>query len=92
MAIRQEDLRDAPARVFGQLLPFLGLAADDGPARFVQTTLIRPLDESTQENVDVRQAFKERPPPHAGWTPEQKDTFRRFCGPAMERMGYDVPF
>ena len=77
---------------YASLIDPVQTTADERPARFVETTLIRPLDEASQQNIDVRQSFKDRPPPHASWTAEHKETFRRFCGPAMERMGYDVPF
>lgn len=90
--VRQEDVADDPVTTFKNVIAFLELNHDDGPANFSQTTLIHSLDKKTQLNVDVRKALTDRPPAYAEWTSEQKDVFKDICGNGMERLGYEVPF
>jgi hypothetical protein len=51
-----------------------------------------PLDEETKDGVDVKEAFRKRKPPYEDWTLDQRDTFKRIAGSAMNELGYDIPF
>jgi hypothetical protein len=91
--VRQEQLLSEPEAVFARICRHLGTDDHPAPAEYVRTTLVHSRgDVSTQVGVDVRKSLTERAPSHETWTAEQRETFRRICGPDMERLGYAMPF
>lgn len=91
--VRQEQLLSEPEAVFARICRHLGVDDHPAPAEYVRTTLVHSRgDVSTQVGVDVRKSLTERAPSHEGWTADQRETFRRICGPDMERLGYAMPF
>jgi len=92
LEVRHEELVADPQRFFHTVLAFLGMPYHDGPAEFVQSHLMIPLDKPSEDGVDVKQILEQREPPHAHWTAEQRETFRRIAGSAMDELGYEIPF
>ena len=92
LELRHEQLVEDPEALFRQILDFLDIRPHPGPTRFAQSTLIHPLDQKTQVRTDVRKALKEREAGWEHWGADEKETFRRICGQAMETMGYPIRF
>ena len=92
MLVRHERLVADPEAFFREIYDFTGLKQDQGPIEFVTNTLMIPLDEETKDGVDVKEAFRKRKPPYEDWTLQQRDTFKRIAGGAMDELGYDIPF
>ena len=90
--LRQEALARDPAAVLEQIWAFLDVEPDNRPLRYLQTTLVHPLDQPDQVGVEVKKALLDRPPAHLGWTASQKETFKSICGEHMRRLGYDTAF
>lgn len=90
MRLRQEALVLDPAGMLGEVFDFLGLTNDPAPAQYAASTLVHPLDEPTKRDVDVQQLLAEREPAWTAWTAEERATFRRICGPAMDSLGYPL--
>ena len=90
--LRQEDLLEKPVELFKRIQDFLQVPYEDAPAKYSQTTLVHPLDESTQQDVDATDVLKSRPPPHAAWSQEQKEIFKDICSEGMNKLGYEIPF
>lgn len=92
IAIRQEELLADPRATLGRVLEHLRLRGHRAPASLASSTLVHPLDEPTKTGVDVTDAVRAREPSWQNWTSEQRATFSEICRPAMERLGYDMPF
>lgn len=92
LPVRQEDLLEQPEEVFKRIQTFIGAPYEDGPAVYSQTTLVHPLDKSTQQDVNATDVLKARPAPYANWSLEQKDLFKEICGDGMRKLGYEIPF
>jgi len=92
LELRHEDLVADPDVFFARVQEFLRVRQHQGPAQFAKSTLIHPLDQKTQAQADVKQALQDREAVWMQWSNEEKQTFRRICGPAMETMGYAIPF
>ncbi|GAB4178084.1 MAG: hypothetical protein OHK0026_06510 [Rhodocyclaceae bacterium] len=93
VVVRQEDFADDPDGVFRRIFDLIGVPYHEASTNFSRTTLVHPLaDESTTRGVDVRKTLKERPPVHAEWSSEQRETFTRICAHAMQLAGYEMPF
>lgn len=92
LEVRHEDLVADPPQFFHKVLAFLDLPYHEGPAEFVKSNLMIPLDQPSEDGVDVKQILEQREPPHAHWTAEQRETFRRIAGSAMDELGYEIPF
>jgi hypothetical protein len=91
--VRQEQLLTEPEAVFARICQHLGIEDHPNPAKYVRTTLVHSRgDESTKLNVDVRKSLTERAPSHESWTQGQRETFKRICGGAMGKLGYQMPF
>jgi hypothetical protein len=90
--VRHEDLIEAPDILFERLFEFLDLLPNPHPAAFVKNTVVHPLDRQTEQKTSAKHEFRERPPPYATWTAEQRKTFVENCGAAMEKLGYEIPF
>ncbi len=90
--VRHEQLVTDPERLLRQVFDFADIGYHQAPVDFVRTTIMIPLDEPTQSSVDVRGVFDARKPPYENWAPEQRATFRRIAGAAMDSLGYEVPF
>lgn len=91
--LRQEDVVNNPDDVFRNVLTFIGLPYEEGPANFAKTTLIHSLDnKEAKTDVDVQKIFKERMEIHQNWTDEQKTVFKKICGVGMKKLGYEIPF
>lgn len=92
IVVRHETLTADPTRVFEKVLSFLGLPAHPAPAAFAASTHVHPLEEATQLDVKVRERLTERSPSYEDWSAEEREIFKELCGPAMQKVGYDVPF
>ena len=90
--IRQEDLLENPTDIFRNIQSFIGLPHEDAPSNYAQSTLVHPLDESTQQDVDALKILKARPKPYENWNQEQKEIFKAICEEGMELLKYEVPF
>jgi len=90
--VRQEDLLDDPDPIFQSIQEFIGVPYEDNPANYSQSTLVHPLDETTQLEVDAKKILNSRPKPYESWNNEQKEIFRTICGEGMLKLGYEVPF
>lgn len=91
-AFRQEDLVEDPDAIFAKLYAHLELPFEPDPVRFSKTTLVHPLDEPTQADVEVRDTLKARGPVYEEWSEDMRATFKRLCASGMQRLGYDLPF
>lgn len=92
VSIRHEDLLGNPAGVLSALWHFLAVSQDPRPEHVIAHTLVHPLDEPTQRDIDTRRAFRDREPPHAGWSESERATFRDICEESMLSLGYEMPF
>lgn len=92
VAIHHEEVVSEPEETMRRVLEAAGLPPHPGPARFLTSTIVHPLDQPTEEGVAVNAVFRDRPAAHAGWSEEQRATFRSTCGEAMSMMGYELPF
>lgn len=90
--IYQEDLISNPESVYEKVFDLVGLPPHDAPSRFVRSTLIHPLDETTKHDIDVKEVLTARPPAHADWNAEQRSIFKDICSQAMQEAGYEMPF
>ena len=90
--VRQEELRDTPEAVFPRVFATCGLSESDKPLQYVRTTVVHPLEESTQTETDAKDFFDQRAPAYESWTEDQRKMFKDICGETMERVGYEVPF
>jgi hypothetical protein len=92
LSVRHEQLVERPEAVLGSVLRHISLPEEDGPARFVRTTLVHSLDQRTQTNVDALKTLRERSRAHENWSREERQTFVRICGAGMAKLGYEIPF
>jgi hypothetical protein len=92
LELRHEELVMDPDALFRRVFDFLEIRAHPGPAQFCRSTLIHPLDQKTEARTDVRKALEERNAGWQDWSDEEKETFQRICGEAMETMGYSIRF
>lgn len=92
LAVRQEDLLNQPVDVFRRIQSFVGVPYEDALANYTQTTLVHPLDKSTQQEVNAVDTLKARAAPHTTWSREQKEIFKDICGDGMQKLGYEIPF
>jgi Sulfotransferase family len=81
--VRYEDLVAEPQATFGSTHRFLGIADEEGPARFLASRRINS-------------SFGERPRPSGSelwenWEGDQRHTFAEVAGPTMLRCGYATP-
>lgn len=90
--LRHEEFVESSDRVLSDIWRFLGIDHDERPALLARTTLVHSLDVPTRSGVDVRSALMIREPPYARWDADQKETFKKICGEAMEMLGYEIPF
>jgi hypothetical protein len=82
MVVRYEDLVAEPQEAFRKIHRFLGIADEEGPARFLTSRRINS-------------SFGDRPRPSAGelwdvWEQEQRRTFTEVGGATMLRCGYST--
>ena len=92
VSISHEEFRLQPELAFSRIFQLTGVKEHAGPADYVKSTMVHPLDQSTKKGIEVGQAFAQRPPAYIGWSTEQKETFKSVCGDAMIKMGYEIPF
>jgi len=91
--VHQEDLTNDPDAVFRRIFQLVGVPYDATPTEFALNNHVHPLaDESIHKGVNVKEALKQRTPPHESWSQVQKDTFKDICGGAMVQAGYDMPY
>jgi hypothetical protein len=90
--IRHEDLLDADCcrRAFGRLLERAGLPHDERCANYVLETR-RNQTTWTHESPGESGTLERRVDRWRHWTDEQRETFRRICGAAMDYFGYRMP-
>lgn len=93
IVVRQEEMLEDADRLFRRIFEHLSIPYDPGPAAYTSTTHVHPLDiRETMTGVDVKKVLRERPPVHEEWTEEWKETFKRVCGPSMQKAKYPIPF
>lgn len=92
ISVRQEELIHDPEGLFRKVFDFTNLDYDEKPAEFVKNNLVIPLDQPSQSDIDVKQAFEARRLPFESWTREQRRTFKEIAGTAMREAGYELPF
>jgi hypothetical protein len=92
VVLSHKELTSDPATAFARIYTLMGAKQNVGPAHYVESTMVHPLNESTKKRIAVGQVFEQRPPAYAGWSSEQKETFKIVCGDAMGKMGYEMPF
>jgi hypothetical protein len=90
-SIRFENFLDKPDEVMAGVLSFLHLPHDDAPARFLNQTVIHPLDQGTVQ-TNARALHRNRPPAYSTWTEKDRASFRAICGKAMALLNYAIPF
>jgi hypothetical protein len=90
--VRHERLVADPTSFFQALFEALDLDPHPGPAGFVQSTMLHPLDGPTESGADVKQRFDQRVAGHTNWTQEQRACFLEIAGDAMAQVGYEIPF
>ena len=90
--VRHEHLVSNPEGVLDEVHDAAGLSRHPAPARYVRGTILHPLSEDGERQVDVKEEFAARPPAHSEWTTEQRSIFRDVCGEAMREAGYKMPF
>jgi Sulfotransferase family len=83
MVLRYEDLVADPAATFGSIHGFLGIADEDGPAKFLS-------------NRRINSSFDDRPRLSGSelwetWAADLRHTFAAHAGTAMVRSGYWTP-
>ena len=79
VTVRNEDLAAEPYAGFGRIHRFLGVAADDGPAEFFDTTRI---------NSSFRRGFQPSSEPDWGdWDPDRRREFTEIAGATLVRAG-----
>lgn len=90
LKVRHEDLVSNPNDLFSKIFLFLGFANNDGPIDFVKSTLVHPLDKSTEKGIDAVKIIADREDPSERWTMEQKEIFKSICGKCMVDNGYSI--
>lgn len=91
LELRHECLVSDPDASFTRVHTFLGLRQHPGPAKFAKSTLIHPLDQTTLARANVKDTLELREAGWTRWSDDEKRTFRRICGQAMESLGYQIP-
>ena len=81
-----------PVDFFTAVLKFVGIDPHPSPAALVKSTLVGSVRGRVETGVDVSAILTRRAPPHQDWSAEQRAAFVTICGPAMGRLGYEVPF
>jgi len=89
--IRYEDFLNNPDNVFQQLLPVLGLSYEPGPSRYAEEWHVHPLNQTTSQ-ISAKSVISARTPAFLSWSQAKREGFKRICGTAMEKLGYDIPF
>lgn len=92
MEVRHADLVTDPEGVFRRVQEFTGLEPSDEPARYCRTTLVHPLDQTTNSAADVAASLAAREPGYSKWSEEQRRVFSETCAEALAELGYDLPF
>jgi hypothetical protein len=92
ITIRHERMLAEPDIVFRGIFETLGMKYNEGPEKFLRTTLVHPLDQATLENVNATTALQMRKPAYENWSAEQKKMFKDLCSSAMRKLGYEIPF
>jgi hypothetical protein len=96
MTVTHDQLLQERRATFQSIMAFLNLKEDEGPANFAESTVLIPRDipraEQRRSGVDATKLLKARPPSYLQWNEEQRSAFKRICGPAMQELGYEVPF
>jgi len=92
ITIRHEHLLADPEREVTRITSFLHIKYNTSPVEFLKTTLVHPLDEPSQIAIDAIDVLNKRKPCFGSWSVEQRTVFKNICGPAMEELGYDIPF
>jgi len=91
LELRHECLVSDPDAFFTRVHTFLGLRQHPGSAKFAKSTLIHPLDQTTLARANVKDTLELREAGWTRWSDDEKRTFRRICGQAMESLGYQIP-
>jgi hypothetical protein len=89
--VRFEDFLADNASVLGSIYRYLGLADHSAPAEFASSTIIHPLD-SPSASLNPKESIAARGSSFQEWNGGERVAFRRICGDAMKRLGYEIPF
>jgi hypothetical protein len=93
VVVHQEDLVDAPDKVFRRIFETIHIDYDPKPTEYALTHHVHPLgDEGTIKGVDIKKTLSERAPAYQEWSQDQRRTFKDICGQAMQLAGYGVEF
>ncbi len=93
VSVRQEDLLHDPDAVFRRIFAYLGIDNHPNSLDYVANTLVHSReDETTHENIDVKERLTAREPSYSSWTKAQIETFKAICSDEMQKLGYDIPF
>ena len=79
--VRVEDLEASPDAAFGDLLAFLSLPNEAGPAAFF-------TERPNRFGFPYQHLFESEP--WQTWSPDQRETFAREAGACQERHGYAI--
>ena len=90
LCVRHENLLSEPVVFFNKIFDFLNLEYTNKCTEYVYKTLVHPLDEHTQSDVNAIERIKNRESPFNTWTTEQKNLFVSICGEAMTEMNYEI--
>lgn len=90
VVVRHENLVSNPEQLYGEIVEFLGLDDDAGPATHSRASMTHPTQRPGTDSVGEH--FAARAPAYEEWTTEQRQTFIDICGATMAEFGYDIPF
>ena len=91
LLIRHEDLVYDPERVFEQIFDFLGLPHDTDCVKYIQNTLVHPLDQTGRKALNIVEQLKTRSNPYLSWSQQQREVFTSICSEEMLAAGYFIP-
>ena len=91
VCVRFEDFLNDPQAALTMVCSHIGIDTEPNMFKFAQTTLIHPLD-GPSISANPKLVLRSRRAVHEEWSLEQKQMFQATCGPAMARLGYDMPF
>jgi GT2 family glycosyltransferase len=82
--VRNEQLITEPQEAMRDVLEFLGVAQEPGPARFLRTNRINSSFAASGRSEEAPPELSE---PWLAWPPEQRDAFVEYAGRTMVECG-----
>ncbi len=89
--VRHEDLVKNPTVFFTKIFSFLNLPPESGVAQFTSNTVVHPLDQGDQTNINAKELFGSRESPFKTWDTDRQALFIKICGKAMTKLSYKIP-